>query len=521
MPALLAPPTPSLSASHRAGPESAAGEAEQFAALQAGFREQFERVFPDPMAPRTVVVVPSLTLPADELAKIDGAHHYEERMLFTLMLLRMPHTRLIYVTSQPIAPGIIDYYLHLLPGIPAVHARERLLLISAHDGSSASLTQKLLDRPRLLRRIRRAVPDPDSAHLTVFNATPLERTLAVRLGLPLYAADPALNHLGTKSGSRRLFREAGVPLPDGAEGLRDMADAAEALAALKRRQPKLRKAVVKLEEGFSGEGNATFSFDGAPDGHALADWVREALPLRLRYEAASESWDHYAASFGAMGGIVEAWIDGSLKASPSVQGRIDPLGRASVVSTHDQVLGGPSGQVFLGCTFPADGLYREAIMRAGQAVGDVLARHGAIGRYGVDFVTVREGASWTAYAIEINLRKGGTTHPYDMLAFLTDGTYDERSGLYRTASGEARYYTASDNLVSERYRGLTPRDLLDIAVEHRLHFHGAAQEGVVFHLIGALSEFGKLGVLCIGASPARARALHDEAVRVLDAETAP
>jgi hypothetical protein len=57
---------------------------------------------------------------------------------------------------------------------------------------------------------------------------------------------------------------------------------------------------------------------------------------------------------------------------------------------------------------------------------------------------------------------------------------------------------------------------VDIAVEQQLHFHGATQEGVVFHLIGALSEFGKLGVLCIGDTPTRARTLYDETVHALD-----
>jgi hypothetical protein len=495
-------------------------ELARFAALQASFGRQFARVFPDPMAPRTVVVVPSLTLPPDELRKISGAHHYEERMLFTLMLLRMPRTRLVFVTSRPVAPGIVDYYLHLLPGIPAVHARDRLVLWACHDGSDVPLTQKVLDRPRLLQRLRDAIPDRASAHLTCFNATDLERTLAVRLGIPLYACDPALAPLGTKSGSRHVFREAGVALPDGAEDLRDVQDAADALAGLRRRTPSLRRAVVKLNEGFSGEGNAVFDFDGAPDDDTLGAWVRDELPRRLRYEAASESWEHFSDSFAAMGGVVEAWVDGADKTSPSVQCRITPDGRAAVVSTHDQLLGGPSGQVFLGCTFPADDRYREGIHDAGQRIADVLAAKGVLGRFGVDFVSVREGDGWRHAAIEINLRKGGTTHPYDMLEFLTDGTYDDATGLYRTPSGQPLYYLASDNLVSERYRGLIPRDLVDIVVEHRLHFHGGMQEGVVFHLIGALSEFGKLGVLCIGASPERARALYDETVHVLDAAVA-
>jgi len=466
-------------------------------------------------------VVPSLSLHPDELAKIDGVQHYEERMLFTLMLLRMPRTRLVYVTSQPIAPGIIDYTLNLLPGIPTVHARERLLLVSCHDGSDRPLSEKVLERPRLVKRIRDAISDPSSAHLTCFNATALERTLAVRLGIPLYACDPALEHLGSKSGSRKAFREAGVPCPDGAEDLRDMEDVATALAALRQRQPELRRAVVKLNEGFSGEGNSVFDYAGAPVGSGLAGWIRRELPERLRFEAKTETYDHFASSFKEMGGIVEAFIDGTLKASPSVQCRIDPLGRTTVVSTHDQVLGGPTGQMFLGCTFPADRVYRAGIIDAGRRVGDVLAKQGALGRFGVDFVSIREGASWQSYAIEINLRKGGTTHPYNMLEFLTDGAYDEHSGLYRSPTGQARYYIASDNLTSDHYRGLTPRDLIDLVVEHGLHFHGGRQEGVVFHLIGALSQYGKLGVLCIGDSPARARAFYDETVQVLDAETHP
>jgi hypothetical protein len=495
-------------------------ELERFAALQDSFREQFERVFPDRLAPRTVVVVPSLSLPTEELKKISGVHHYEERMLFTLMLLRMPHTRLIFVTSQPIAPGIIDYYLNLLPGIPSVHARERLIHLACHDASGVPLTQKVLDRPRLVRRIRAAIPDPASAHLTCFNATSLERTLAVRLGIPLYACDPALSDLGTKSGSRKAFREAGILLPDGAEDLRDMDDVAEALAALRRRTPDLRKAVVKLDEGFSGEGNAVFRFEGAPKENGLEAWVREVLPERLQFEAATETWDHYAASYAEMGGIVEAWVDGEMKTSPSVQCRVNPAGQSAVISTHDQVLGGPSGQVFLGCTFPANGVYRKDIQEAGLRVAEVLARKDALGRLGVDFVSVRDGADWKHYAIEINLRKGGTTHPYDMLEFLTDGSYDAASGLHRTPAGRSLFYLASDNLVNDCYRGLTPRDLVDIAVEHQLHFHGATQEGVVFHLIGALSEFGKLGVLCIGASPARARTLYQETVEALDRASA-
>ena len=141
-----------------------------------------------------------------------------------------------------------------------------------------------------------------------------------------------------------------------------------------------------------------------------------------------------------------------------------------------------------------------------------------LGRFGVDFVSTYDGNSWTHNAIEINLRKGGTTHPFMTLQFLTDGLLDTESGLFLTPNGQPRYYYASDNLEKPSYQGLTPDDLIDIAVVNGLHFHGATQEGVVFHLLGALHEFGKLGVVCVAETLDRARSLYDETTAILDRE---
>jgi hypothetical protein len=490
-----------------------------FAGIQERLTPLARRLVADPGVPQTVVVVPSLTLDPEELAKISGAHHYEERLLCMLMLLRLPRTHLVFVTSQHIPMAIVDYYLHLLPGVPLRHARRRLTLLSCHDASDVPLTQKILDRPRLVERIREAIADPNSAHLSCFNSTALERTLAVRLGIPLYGNDPQLNHLGTKSGSRQVFREAGVSLPDGFEDLRDEEDIVEAIVALKRRHSELRRVAIKLDEGFSGEGNAVFSFAGVPEGRDLARWVREELPARIKFEAKGETWEHYCHKFAAMGGIVESWVEGGEVRSPSVQCRINPLGEAAVVSTHDQVLGGPTGQIFLGSTFPADEAYSRDLVEAGQRVGRVLKDRGALGRFAIDFISVKREEDWEHAAIEINLRKGGTTHPYLILRFLTDGVYDPEDGIYCTPTAKPCYYYASDNLQSAAYKGLTPDDLVDIAVNNGLHFDSASQQGVIFHLIGALSQYGKLGTVCIGDSHESARKFYNDTVEVLDRET--
>jgi hypothetical protein len=207
-----------------------ADEIARFRELQAHFARSFSALFNDPALPRTVLIVPSSSLDQQVLAKISGVHHYEERMLCLLLLLRMPRTRIVYVTSTPISDTVIDYYLHLLPGVPEVHARRRLTLISCDDASSAALTRKVLDRPRVLARVREAIPDLASAHMTCFTVSELERKLALTLGVPIYGCDPSLLYWGSKSGSRKIFREAGIDLPFGFEDLTDGNQVAEALA---------------------------------------------------------------------------------------------------------------------------------------------------------------------------------------------------------------------------------------------------------------------------------------------------
>lgn len=135
--------------------------------------------------------------------------------------------------------------------------------------------------------------------LTVFNSTPLERTLAVLLDVPLNGLDPELQYYGTKSGSRRVFREAGVPLPEGFEDLRDEHDVANALVELRRNRPGIRRAIVKLNDSFSGEGNAVVNYPESPDGDVLAALSSLALPT----SAGSRST--YFEELHRMGGVVE------------------------------------------------------------------------------------------------------------------------------------------------------------------------------------------------------------------------
>ena len=185
--------------------------------------------------PQTIVVVPSISLEST----IQGVRQqaYEERFLFLLLLLRQPRARVVYVTSQAIHPDIVDYYLDLLPGVISVHAKKRLFLVTPLDGSARPLTQKLLERPQVLRHIRSLIADPNRAHLVPFNTTRLERDLALQLGIPMYGADPRF--LAFSKCSRRV-RGSGRIASAGIEGLQSIDDLVPRSQA-RARKPSLRE----------------------------------------------------------------------------------------------------------------------------------------------------------------------------------------------------------------------------------------------------------------------------------------
>lgn len=490
---------------------------QQFAQLQARLVPLWEFIGKPTQEEHTIVVIPSLTLDSEFHGSEQQA--YEERFLFMLFLLQQPRVRMIYVTSMVIQPEIVDYYLNILPAVVASHARKRLMLVSPMDASSQPLTRKLLDRPRLLAQIRELVRDPRRAHIVPYNTTDLERELSVALGLPMYAADPRFFAFGTKSGCRQIFAQEGVVHPLGVENLYTVEEMVGAIGQMLERKPAIRKVILKLNDEVSGAGNALVDLTPQAEDKPLD---RAAIGERLktmRFEKSDLTYDEYVRKFAKRGGIAEEYVTGVQIESPSAQLRATPLGEVEQLSTHDQILGGPSGQSYLGCRFPANVEYGPQIMREAAKIGKRFAREGIVGRFALDFVVVKnEAGKWEPYAIEVNLRKGGTTHPFLTLQYLTDGAYDPDAGVFHTARGHEKCYVATDHLDSPAYRALTPDALFDVVSKHRLHFNHTTQTGIVLHMMSALGDRGRFGFTAIADSHVEADALYARTVELVNRE---
>ena len=195
---------------------------------------------------------------------------------------------------------------------------------------------------------------------------------------------------------------------------------------------------------------------------------------------------------------------------------MSPTGQVDVMSTHDQVLGGLHGHTYFGCHFPADSEYAERIAADSLKVGRRLAREGVIGRAAVDFAAVKDDNGWRPYALEINLRCGGTTHPLFALTTLTDGAYDPLAAEYRTRYGDIKHYAATDHLDSPAYRSLTPDDLLDVVAERGLGWDTERETGVVLHMVSAIAVAGRIGLTAIGDTLEEARRRYYDVKAAVD-----
>jgi hypothetical protein len=491
-------------------------ELREFERLKARLGPLWSELFPQDEAPYTCVVVPSISVDASELVRHREALFYEETLLFFLIRLRNPRARVVYVTSEPIPPPVLDYYLQFLAGIPASHARARLTALAAYDRSPRPLTEKILERPRMLRKIRAAIPDPSHAYLTVFRSTPLERRLAVALGIPLNAADPGMDDLSTKSRGRRVFRDAGVALPLGVEDLRSEADLVEALDSLRASRPGLRRALLKLDRSYWDEGHAIYTFPSSRSKGA----IREALG-GLCFSNPSETAKSFLERFGEIGGVAEELVETPECVTASTQVRISPVGEVTLTSTHDEIRSGETRTTTAGCRFPADDAHRQTIQQAGLRVAHALAAKGLVSRASVEFLVSKNDPTGETRILgsEINLGVGGSTHPLLAVRFLSGGRLDPATGLFRSPAGLPKYYRATDALTAPEYRGLSPDDLIEILTMNELHYSPRTERGALFYMLCAISELGRVGMVAVGNSRAEAEAVYQRTLDVLDRES--
>ena len=448
-----------------------------------------------------VVGLPSFsvgeTLLAHYAPKLPAMEH---RYLNALLMLNRIDCDVVFVCSRRPPPEVLTAYEDIVVPAVADRIRARLHLVVVDDIGPRPLAAKLLDRPDLLDEIRDRVAGR-VAVIEPWNVTDHEVAVALALGLPVNGTPPALRSEAFKAAGRCLFRRTGVPVPVGVEGVHTVDDVLDAVTRIRSERPDVAAVVVKHDDSGAGDGNTVVELN-EPSGVA-----RGSSELRATV-AGLPAW--YLDDLLDGGGIVEELVVGDEVRSPSVQLDLLPGDGVRVVATHDQILGGDNGQVYMGCRFPADPAYAPELAVHGEAVGLDLTRRGCTGRAGVDFVAARRGSQpWDVRAIEVNLRKGGTTHPYTALRNLVPGHYDTVAGVWRADAGGTRAYRSTDYVGGPGWTGRPPASVVSAVHDSGVRFDVGQGTGVVLHMLAGLAVDGHFGVTAIGHTPEHAEELFD------------
>ena len=120
------------------------------------------------------------------------------------------------------------------------------------------------------------------------------------------------------------------------------------------------------------------------------------------------------------------------------------------------------------------------------------------------------------FALEINLRQGGTSPPLALLANLDPGRYQPDPGRWESAAGGVRCYRSTDNLLDPRWVGLAPARVIAAVRDAGLAWDRNRRTGVVLHLLSCLAVDGRMGLTAIAPTPQDADALYDHALEVLE-----
>ena len=467
----------------------------EFAALQNKLGPALAMNRPDSGNDHVLLVLPSFSIGETVLS------HYgprvpalEHRYLnAVLMLARIASCHMIYVCSKAPFPEVIDAYFNMMTPAIRDDARRRFSLLTIPDQSYRPVATKLVEDPVLLETVRQTIAGR-AAFIEPWNVTENEVKLALALGVPINGCDPFLWPLGFKSAGRKLMREAGVPVPHGEEDVTSISDVLDAVSGIRAARPNCAGVVVKHDNSVAGDGNTVLRFSSGDAG----------------WRAKLDSLPEWYVSDLAKGGIVEELVSGSDFSSPSVQVDVQPGRIVNILATHEQMLGGEDGQVYMGCRFPAHSGYAPQLANYGEAIGRRLAAEGFLGRFSVDFAVARdERGVWQVYALEMNLRKGGTTHPYVALRHLVPGRYDIAAGHWLCEDETERCYMSTDNLVDAAWLGLDPVRLLAELGRHDLLFDPTSRTGIVPHMLACLAVDGRYGVTAVGTSPVHAQELFE------------
>lgn len=495
---------------------------------------------------RVVVHCPSLSMQPHQRQNIHNFSIRENAQLTRLCEALDPDVDIIYISPFKLNHDVHQYYLKLLEVGGVENGEERLKVLVPENYNKFpehfSLAKLAFYSPQLLKRIKQYIRGRP-AYIVPCELGPEDLQLAVELNLPMLAPEPDIaSTFGSKSGSKRIFAAAEVPMPIGAHDIYDDGDFYSYFAKLIVDQLDCQRWCMKLDHEFGGRGTAFFD----PSSLKVIQQIRHekashAVRWRMpeivsaaqsRVEAAlrnmlpkkavlacpavyENSWDKFEEAFHRVGGVIEA-CPAFVLSSPSANLLIEPDGTVNITDTHDQLFSSPF--VYCGATFPSSAPC-DLLHTYATQIGRACYKEGIIGHIGVDFVMWydNEADAQRLWAVDLNLRMTHTHASFKLFNFLMKGTYDtsprahvdQMTGLvdarikYKVPDSKIegeyveRFYSTVNYIYQPNLATVQFGSFFNSCRLQGVSFDLRAKSGTAFMMMDSLAS-GTLGLLCVG-----------------------
>ncbi|XP_070619459.1 IQ domain-containing protein H isoform X3 [Erythrolamprus reginae] len=491
---------------------------------------------------RTIIHIPSLGYKQSLREADPDFTVHQGSQIGRLCEIKDPNVDVIYICPLELSEELLRYYNKLLGLQPAVRSgnpedigdlqdRFKILTpqaINSFPNRPMSLATFLKYSPKTLKRVKNLIQGQEAYIVGgLLNQDDLE--VADALDLPILGSDPEVAHLySTKSGNKRVFDAADVPMPPGQYDIYSRQQMIEALSQLIVDNLEVQRWVFKVDNEFGGNGTAFCDIvkhlkcytwitkEHQRYGPEMWNkrWAHEPALVKLSQElpgllaqhaqAVNEkrfpTWGKFLQTFVSQGGVIEAFPPSDSITSLTVDMLIEPTGELTMVSCGDQFHAeGPLRSS--GTTFPQSSVEPKLLNLLCFKIGEACRSREVVGYFSIDFVTFihPQSLKQQVWAVDLDLRYSDHLAMTQVALYMTEGTIDFASSRFQvhlpskkppvkkkhtraTSSLVSRYVLMSSSIKNGNLSFIYYNVFLQMCKAHGIGYDVRLKEGTAFIL---------------------------------------